>query len=493
MKNSRRAKKTTVAHRHALQIAPPKSQPSDRLSLATRRADEADGTSGESSGDSLRIYLSEMSRTPLLTREQEVALARQLEEARGGARKIVSRLGFVVEAYVEKARALLRGEYRFDCLVSDQDRESYLKGLPSLLRRVELEANAVAALLLNKSARRPVCQPRGRAVDRLAKLEGLLQRLSFKPAVDFTVLVEAKNSELQNLVRRQGRSRNFAKRRQLAAAIRRAEQNAWAEAKDLDALTRELGTWQHKAEAARDAMARANLRLVVSIAKKHADRGVQLLDLIQEGNRGLMKAIDKFDYRRGHKFSTYAVWWIRQSVTRAIGDQCRLIRIPIHMNGTISKLLSAQRRLSQEYGRDLSAAELADELQMDERRVRAMLSMVQPTISIDAPVGEGGDSSVGDFIEDRGSPGPSEKASLVFLKDSIQQALSMLEERERMVLTRRFGLLDGTPETLHDIGRDLKVTRERVRQIEAKALRKLRHPSRLRFLSVPDEGADQAA
>jgi RNA polymerase primary sigma factor len=447
----------------------------------------------EASGDSLHLYLNEMSRTALLTREQEVTLARQLDEAKKQLRKIVCRLGFVVQAHVDKARALLRGEQRLDHAVTDQDRDTYLQRLPALCRRVELEAKAVEALLRRKATRSSAAKGHGPAAVRLGKLQTLLERFAFKPAVDFTGLVETKNAELQSLLRQHRQCRDATRRRRLAAAIKIAQHSAWVDAKELATLTRELRQWQRKAKQARDAMAAANLRLVVSVAKKHVNRGVALPDLIQEGNLGLMKAVDKFDHRRGFKFSTYALWWIRQSVTRAIGDQGRLIRIPIHINGTISKLLSAQRRLAQKYGRDLSPEELADELQMDEQRVRAMLNMVQHPVSIDTPVGEDGDSSVGDFIEDRSSRSPSETASLVFLRNNLQQALSLLDAREQTVLLRRFGLVDGTPETLHDIGRDLKVTRERVRQIEAKALRKLRHPSRLRLLASSWESKRRAA
>jgi RNA polymerase primary sigma factor len=494
-KASKKAKGRS-ARGHSENIQPAKLDPCTAGAAKIHSLDQEEVSEpgpGDAGGDAQTIYLREMSRTPLLNREQEVALARQLDEAKRQVRKIVCRLGFVVQAHVDKARALLRGDQRLDHAVGNQDREPYLRRLPALCRRVELEAKAVEVLLRRKATRRAAAQGRSPAGVRLEKLEALLERFSFKPSVDFTGLVETRNAELQHLMRQRRQCRDQARRRRLATAIQNAQHSAWADAEELAALTRELRQWQRKAKQARDAMTAANLRLVVSVAKKYVNRGVQLPDLIQEGNLGLMKAVAKFDYRRGHKFSTYAMWWIRQSVTRAIGDQGRLIRIPIHMNGTISKLLSAQRRLSQEYGRDLSAEELADELQMSEQRVRAMLNMVQHPISIDAPVGEDGDSSVGDFIEDRNSRSPSDTASLVLLKNNLQQALSLLDAREQTVLLRRFGLVDGTPETLYDIGRDLKVTRERVRQIEAKALRKLRHPSRLKLLTAPNQEGNQAA
>jgi RNA polymerase primary sigma factor len=445
----------------------------------------------EASGDSSRLYLNEMSRTALLTREQEVALARQLEEAKARVLEIAHRLGFVARAYLDLGRRLLRGEQRFDQAVAEKDRVAYLQRLPALCRQLARETAALDALFRKPASRR--AWGRGRSAVRLAKLHTLLQLFTFKLALDPAALVESHYREMQELILQHRRSRQPARLRHLAAAIKNAEQAAWAETTNFTALVRELRNWQRQAQAARDAMTAANLRLVVSVAKKHAHRGVALPDLIQEGNIGLMKAVEKFDYRRGFKFSTYALWWIRQSVTRAIADQARLIRIPVHMTSTLSKLLGAQRQLAQEYGRDPTPEEVADELQMNEQRVRALLNMLQQPLSIDTPVGEDGDSSLGDFLEDRRARSPADAASLVLLKNNLQEALSLLDDRERGVILRRFGLIDGAPQTLEEIGRDLKVTRERVRQIEAKALRKLRHPSRLRLLTPSWDSRRQAA
>jgi RNA polymerase primary sigma factor len=457
------------------------------------KLETTDSDQTPSGGDSQTIYLREMGNVPLLNRQQEVALAGDLETARNQCQAILQSLGFVARAYLETARRLLRGEERFDHMVADQDREIYLRKLPGLCHRLQKEIDAKTSRYSKKRRK----SHRGRTANNLprdkSKLGSAIHGLSFKATVDFSPLVQTKLLQLKSLVRRHRQCGNPAKRRQLAVAIGNFEKEAWVTAKELCECARQLAHWQSKAKAARDAMTAANLRLVVSVAKTYVNRGVPLPDLIQEGNLGLMKAVDKFDHRRGHKFSTYAMWWIRQSVTRAIGDQGRLIRIPIHMNGTLGKLLNAQRRLSQEYGRDLSAEELAEELQMDERRVHAMLAMMQHPLSIDTPVGEGGDSSVGDFIEDRSSRNPADTASLVLLRENLQQMLSLLDPREKTVLVRRFGLVNGTPETLHDIGRDLKVTRERVRQIEAKALRKMRHPSRLQLLVGPHQERTQAA
>ena len=273
----------------------------------------------------------------------------------------------------------------------------------------------------------------------------------------------------------------------LAAAQRKLRKRELAAGRPLDEFKKDirmLHRWMDKSQEAKREMVESNLRLVISIAKKYTNRGLSFLDLIQEGNMGLMKAVEKFEYRRGYKFSTYATWWIRQAVTRAIADQARTIRIPVHMIETINKVLRGAKKLMMETGREPSPEELANELGLTPDRIREIYKIAQHPISLQAEVGDGGESQFGDFLEDTSADSPAEATGYSILKEKMNEVLRTLTDRERKVLIQRFGLADGKPKTLEEVGVEFKVTRERIRQIEAKALRKMRHPTRSKQLKA---------
>src|SRR6202023_1597952 len=278
------------------------------------------------------------------------------------------------------------------------------------------------------------------------------------------------------------KARNGGSRSAVGEKSRELEKSLWLSRDEYSEQYQSLKSWLRKALRAKTEMVEANLRLVISIAKKYTNRGLSFPDLIHDRNMGLMKAVEKFEYRLGYKFSTYATWWIRQAITRSIADQARTIRIPVHMIETINKLMRVQKQLVQEYGREPTPEEVAEEIQLPVERVRAVLKMAQQPISLQSPVGDSDDTSFGDFIEDKGAENPSDMTAIVLLREKIRDVLDTLTERERQVLEQRFGLVDGYSRTLEEVGRQFRVTRERIRQIEAKALRKMRHPTRIRQL-----------
>ena len=451
--------------------------------------------------DPVRMYLKQMGQVPLLTREQEVEISKRIEAAELMVKKFINRFGFTFGAHLDLAQKLIEGRERFDRVILDkkiESRERYMKALPRLCGQLERAGAETCAFY------RKLADTRGAGKDGVLRSEfqkahntlmRIFPRFYFKQKVteEFVQLADDHIrllNNLQNDIRRLEHSPNAAKLAEQKARLREVECRLWLKPTDFAKQYYELKDWLKKALRAKTEMVEANLRLVISIAKKYTNRGLSFLDLIQEGNMGLMKAVEKFEYRRGYKFSTYATWWIRQAITRSIADQARTIRIPVHMIETINKLMRVQKQLVQEYGREPTPEEVAEEIQLPVERVRAVLKMAQQPISLQSPVGDSEDTNFGDFIEDKGAENPSDMTAIVMLREKIKDVLDTLTERERQVLEQRFGLVDGYSRTLEEVGRQFRVTRERIRQIEAKALRKMRHPTRIRQLEGFLEAGD---
>ena len=447
--------------------------------------------------DPVRMYLKQMGQVPLLTREQEVEISKRIEEAENMVQKHINRFGFIACAHLDLAKKLIQGEERFDRVILDkkiESRERYLKKLPRLCKHVE-ELSASITQYYCQLSRNSLKEPKKRKSlqKAMASLQKFYPQFYFKQKVteEFVHLAdEAYHTSLYLQTEITKRPGDRRRRLLLRTKTDDLEKNLWLPLAEYAEQYKALKNWVRQALRAKTEMVEANLRLVISIAKKYTNRGLSFLDLIQEGNMGLMKAVEKFEYRRGYKFSTYATWWIRQAITRSIADQARTIRIPVHMIETINKLMRVQKQLVQEYGREPSPEEVAEEVLLPVDRVRAVLKMAQQPISLQAPVGESEETNFGDFIEDKGAENPSDMTAIVLLKEKIKDVLETLTERERQVLEQRFGLVDGYSRTLEEVGRQFQVTRERIRQIEAKALRKMRHPTRIRQLEGFLEAAD---
>jgi len=447
--------------------------------------------------DPVRMYLKQMGQVPLLTREQEVEISKRIEEAEGMVLRHINRFGFIAQAHLDLARKLIEGRERFDRVILDkkiESRERYMKNLPRLCKQVEQLSSSITRHFCEVPRNSPRKRPQKlRALQRMmTSLQRLYPLFYLKQKVteEFVHLADdAYHTSLFLETERAKNPRSKKRRLQLQNKIRELEKGLWFSLAEYAKEYQTLKGWMRQAFKAKTEMVEANLRLVISIAKKYTNRGLSFLDLIQEGNMGLMKAVEKFEYRRGYKFSTYATWWIRQAITRSIADQARTIRIPVHMIETINKLMRVQKQLVQEYGREPSPEEVAEEVLLPVDRVRSVLKMAQQPISLQSPVGESEETNFGDFIEDRGAENPSDMTAIVLLKEKIKDVLETLTDRERQVLEQRFGLVDGYSRTLEEVGRQFQVTRERIRQIEAKALRKMRHPTRIRqlegFLEAP--------
>ncbi len=414
--------------------------------------------------DPVKMYLKQMGSIPLLSREDEISLAKRIEETENKFAEALFKTAFARKEALRIINSVLKEETNVEDVIKDEleRRPKLIRDLKRIIERVrharlgtDQSAKALAEFKLTSNINEEIVAKITEIIDRVERIDRIFKG---KRKVEN---VKELRKEKAKLLREIGESINSVKEQFKGIKVRQAKFNK-----------------------AKKLLVEANLRLVVSIAKKYINRGLSFLDLIQEGNMGLIRAVEKFEYKRGYKFSTYATWWIRQAITRSIADQSRTIRIPVHMTETINKIIRVSRLFVQEYGREPTAQEIAKQMRIPISKVKEILKISQVPISLQTPIGDEGDTHFGDFIEDRKAVSPANATVQSMLKEEISSVLSTLDERERKILELRFGIHDGSTRTLEEVGSEFNVTRERVRQIESKALRKLRHPTRSRRIKA---------